>query len=162
MTAPFFSPSWCKIVTQLIQIRSFAETFCKALSGPLVEHLIWLLCSIDTYIRKHIWQVLAGYDLWPKSNQIAEYFSGRRFQEKLLLMEHLKQETHFYMLIYMLKHNINVKNLDGFRAGEKCSLALSAATNWCLAPALIFFTALAFPGLPSLSLNKNSRVQRGK
>lgn len=25
-----------------------------------------------------------------------------------------------------------------------------------------FFTALAFPGLPSLSINKNSRVQRGE
>jgi len=103
---------------------------------------------------------VAGYDLWPKSNQIAEYFAGARFQEKLLLLEHLRQATHFYVLVYMLKHNINVKTLDGFGAGDKCSLVLSPAPNLCIVPALIFFTALAFLGLPSPSLNKKSRAQR--
>lgn len=104
--------------------------------------------------------MVAGYDLWPKSNQITEYFAGARFHEKLLLMEHLRQATHFYMLIYMLKLNINVKNLDGYGAGKKCSLVLFPAPNLCIAPAPTFFTALAFLGLPSFSLNKSSRAQR--
>lgn len=94
--------------------------------------------------------MVAGYDLWPENNQISEYFAGERFQEKLLLMEHLRLATHFYMLIYMLQHKINAKNLDDIGAGEKCSLVLSPAPNLCIAPALIFFTALAFLGLPSL------------
>lgn len=29
--------------------------------------------------------MVAGYDLWPKSNQITEYFVGARFQEKFTL-----------------------------------------------------------------------------
>lgn len=43
--------------------------------------------------------MVAGFDLWSKSNQIAEFFAGARLQEKLLLMEHLRQATRFYMLI---------------------------------------------------------------
>lgn len=89
-------------------------------------------------------------------------FCRGKISREITLMEHLRQATHFYMLIYMLKHNINVKNLDGFGVEEKCSLVFSPAPNLCIAPALIFLTALAFLGLPSLSLNKNSRVQRGE
>lgn len=88
-----------------------------------------MLCSIDIQIIKHICQMVAGVDLWPKSNQIAEYFAGARLQEKLLLMEHLRQATHFYMFIYMLRYNINVKTLDDFGAGEKCSLVLPSDPN---------------------------------
>lgn len=105
--------------------------------------------------------MVAGYDLWPENNQISEYFAGERFQEKLLLMEHLRLATHFYMLIYMLQHKINAKNLDYFGAGEKCSLVLSPAANLCTTPALIFSQLWHFLGFHH-SLNKNSRVQRGE
>lgn len=86
--------------------------------------------------------MVAGFDLWSKSNQIAEYFAGARLQEKLLLMEHLRQATYFYMLIYMLKHNINVKILDDFGAGEKCSLVLSPDPNLCIASVFTLFSDL--------------------
>lgn len=66
-------------------------------------------------------------------------FQGQDLKRNFLLMEHLRQATHFYMLIYMLTHNINVKTLDGFGAGEKYSLVLSPAPNLCTAPALFFF-----------------------
>lgn len=95
-----------------------------------------MLCSIDIFIIKHICQMVAGYDLWPKSNQITEYFAGARLQ---LLMEHCRKVTHFYMLIYMLKHNINVKTLGVHGTGEKYSLVLCLNLNQCIAPVHIFF-----------------------
>lgn len=86
--------------------------------------------------------MVAGFDLWSKSNQIAEYFAGARLQEKLLLMEHLRQATHFYMLTYMLKHNINGKILGDFGAGEKYSLLLPPDPNLCIASVHSLFSDL--------------------
>lgn len=138
-----FSPSWGKTLSLLRQIRRLAELLlARHFSDPLVESLLWMLCSIDTHIIKHICQMVAGFDLWPKSNQFAEHFAGARLQEKLLLMEHLRQATHFYMLIYMLKHNINVKTLDDFGAEQKCSLVLSSDPNLCMASVLTLFSEL--------------------
>lgn len=97
--------------------------------------------------------MVAGYDLWPKSNQITEYLAEARIQEKLLLMEYLREGI-------MLKHNINAKILYGLRAEEKRSLVLSPAPNLCVVPVLTVFMALAFLGLPSLSVHTNPRVHR--
>lgn len=138
-----FFPSWGKTLSQLTQIRRFPDLLLpRHFSDPWVESLFWMLCSINIQIIKHICQMVAGFDLWPKRNQIAEYFAGARLQEKLLLMEHLRQAIHFYMLIYMLKHNINVKTLDDFGAGEKCSLVLLPDPKLCIASVLTLFSEL--------------------